>query len=87
MAEPYLRGSRMLNIVASIIGLREDVDNVLADINCHLDQMLEVQFVIGVGLDGPTASWDSSEYPRLQGFMAEVAAMLRRKLDIAAWVD
>jgi hypothetical protein len=77
----------MLNIVASIIGLREDVDNVLADINYHLDQMVGVQFTIGVGLDGPTASWDSKEYPRLREFMAEVAAMLRRKLDIAAWVD
>ena len=77
----------MLNIIASIIGTREDVDNVLLDLNYHLDQMVGVKFVIGVGLDGPTASWDSSEYPRLQGFMAEVAAMLRRKLDIAAWVD
>lgn len=77
----------MLNIVASIIGQREDVDNVLTEINYHLDQMVGVKFVIGVGLDGPTASWDSAEYPRLQGFMAEVAAMLRRKLDIAAWVD
>jgi hypothetical protein len=77
----------MLNIVAQIIGQREDVDNVLTEINYHLDQMVGVQFTIGVGLDGPTASWDSSEYPRLQGFMAEVAAMLRRKLDIAAWVD
>jgi hypothetical protein len=77
----------MLNIVAQIIGTREDVDNVLTEINYHLDQMVGVQFTIGVGLDGPTASWDSSEYPRLQVFMAEVAAMLRRKLDIAAWVD
>lgn len=77
----------MLNIFASIIGLREDVGNVLVDINYHLDQMLGVQFTIGVGLDGPTASWDSKEYPRLQVFMAEVAAMLRRKLDIAVWVD
>ena len=76
----------MLNIVAQIIGTREDVDNVLADINYHLDQLVGVQFTIGVGLDGPTASWDSAEYPRLQGFMAEVAAMLRRKLDIAAHV-
>jgi hypothetical protein len=77
----------MLNIVASIIGLREDVDNVLADINYHLDQMVGVQFTISVGLDGPTASWDSAESPRLKEFMAEVAAMLRRMLDIAAWVD
>ena len=77
----------MINVVAQIIGQREDVDNVLADINAHLARVAGVQFVIGVGYDGPTASWDSSEYPRLQGFMAEVAAMLRRKLDIAAWVD
>lgn len=77
----------MLSIVAQVIGTREDVDNVLVDLNYHLDQMVGVQFVIGVGFDGPIASWDSSEYPRLQVFMAEVAAMLRRKLDIAAWVD
>ena len=77
----------MLNIVAQIIGTREDVDNVLVDLNYHLEQMLGVQFVIGVGLDGPTASWDSAKAPHLREFMAEVAAMLRRKLDIAAWVD
>ena len=77
----------MLNTVAQIIGTREDVDNVLTEINYHLARVAGVQFVVGVGLDGPTASWDSSESPRLQGFMAEVAAMLRRKLDIAAWVD
>ena len=77
----------MLNIVAQIIGTREDVDNVLTEINYHLARVAGVQFVVGVGLDGPTASWDSSESPRLQGFMVEVAAMLRRKLDIAALVD
>ena len=30
----------MLNIVAQIIGTREDVDNVLTEINYHLDQMV-----------------------------------------------
>jgi hypothetical protein len=77
----------MLSTVASIIGLREDVDNVLTEINAHLARVAGVQFTIGVGFDGPTASWDSSESPHLQVFMAEVAAMLRRKLDIAAHVS
>ena len=75
-----------LAAIAAIIGLREDVDNVLCEINAHLAQVAGVQFSIGVGFDGPTASWDSAESLFLTDLMVEVAAMLRRKLDIAAHV-
>ena len=75
--------------IHSIIGVREDVDNVLADINQYLFDNLGQFFKIGVGPDGPTASWSrnqaSGNFP-LMVFMQEVAAILRRKLDIAAHV-
>ena len=75
--------------INDIIGVREDVDNVLADVNNFLADAVGQTFVIGVGLDGPTATWSRSwaqgNFP-LMVFMQEVAAILRRKLDIAAHV-
>ena len=72
-----------------IIGTREDVDNVLADINSYLADSVGQTFTIGVGPDGPTATWSrgngSGNFP-LAVFMGEVAAILRRKLDISAHV-
>ena len=73
--------------INTIIGVREDVDNVLADINRFLDDNLGQTFAIGIGPDGPTATWSrkqaSGNFP-LMVFMQETAAILRRKLDIAA---
>ena len=75
--------------INEIIGTREDVDNVLADVNEFLFKHLDQFFKIGVGPDGPTAtwyrSWSQGNLP-LMLFMQEVAAILRRKLDIAAHV-
>ena len=75
--------------INTIIGVREDVDNVLADVNNFLADAVGQVFVIGVGPDGPTATWSRSwaqgNFP-LMVFMQEVAAILRRKLDIAAHV-
>ena len=75
--------------INDIIGVREDVDNVLADLNKFLADAVGQVFVIGVGPDGPTATWSRSwaqgNFP-LMSFMQEVAAILRRKLDIAAHV-
>ena len=78
-----------INEINNIIGLREDVDNVLADVNEFLVKTLDQAFCIGVGPDGPTATWSR----KLAGgnlplifHMSEVAAILRRKLDIAAHV-
>ena len=75
--------------IHTIIGVREDVVHVLADINCFLFDAVGQFFVIGVGPDGPTATWSrkfgGSNFP-LMIFMQEVAAILRRKLDIAAHV-
>ena len=75
--------------INTIIGVREDVDNVLADINQFLADAVGQTFIIGQGLDGPTATWSrkfgGSNFP-LMVFMQEVAAILRRKLDIAAHV-
>ena len=77
------------NEIHNIIGVREDVDNVLADLNGFLLQNVDQAFCIGVGPDGPTATWSckqaSGNLP-LMVFMQEVAAILRRKLDIAAHV-
>ena len=75
--------------INDIIGVREDVDNVLADLNNFLAGAVGQTFVIGVGPDGPTATWsrkfgDSNFL--LIVLMIEVAAVLRRKLDIAAHV-
>ena len=75
--------------INDIIGVREDVDNVLLDINRFLFDTVGQFFKIGVGPDGPTATWsrgNGSENFPLAVFMAEVAAILRRKLDIAAHV-
>lgn len=75
--------------IHNIIGVREDVNNVLADINQYLFENLGQFFKIGEGPDGPTAvwsrTWASGNFP-LMVFMQEVAAILRRKLDIAAHV-
>lgn len=75
--------------ITAIIGLREDVDRVLLDLNEFLLQNVGQTFAIGVGPDGPTATWSrkfaSGNFP-LMSFMGEVAAILRRKLDIAAHV-
>ena len=75
--------------INTIIGVREDVDNVLADVNNFLADNLGQVFITGIGPDGPTATWSrnqaSGNFP-LMVFMQEVAAILRRKLDIAAHV-
>ena len=75
--------------INTIIGVREDVDNVLLDLNEFLLQNVDQAFCIGEGPDGPTATWSRTSgggnFP-LMVFMQEVAAILRRKLDIAAHV-
>ena len=75
--------------INTIIGVREDVDNVLLDVNNFLFDAVGHFFKIGVGPDGPTATWSrefaSGNFP-LMVFMGEVAAILRRKLDIAAHI-
>ena len=79
----------MFKEIEKIIGVREDVENVLMDVNDFLLQNVDQAFCIGVGLDGPTATWSrrfaGGNLP-LMIFMQEVAAILRRKLDIAAHV-
>ena len=78
-----------INEINNIIGLREDVDNVLTDVNKFLIKTLDQAFCIGVGPDGPTATW-SRRFANgnlvLTIHMQEIAAILRRKLDIAAHV-
>ena len=75
--------------INDIIGVREDTEQVLADINQHLADAVGQFFKIGVGPDGPTATW-SREFGgsnfSLIVFMGEVAAILRRKMDIAAHI-
>ena len=75
--------------INDIIGVREDVDNVLADVNNFLADAVGQTFAIGIGPDGPTATWSrklsGGNFP-LMVFMQEVAAILRRKMDIAAHV-
>ena len=75
--------------INDIIGVREDVDNVLLDLNNFLFDNVGQFFTIGVGPDGPTATWSresaSGNFP-LMVFMGEVAAILRRKLDISAHI-
>ena len=75
--------------INAIIGTREDTDQVLLDINRFLFDNVGQFFKIGEGPDGPTATWSrgngSGNFP-LAVFMGEVAAILRRKLDIAAHV-
>ena len=79
----------MFKEIITIIGLREDVDNVLLEINDFLLQSVGEAFCIGEGPDGPTATWSRrfacGNLP-LMFYMGEVAAILRRKLDIAAHV-
>ena len=75
--------------INTIIGTREDINNVLADVNNFLFDNVGQFFTIGEGPDGPTATWSrklASENFPLAVFMGEVAAILRRKLDIAAHV-
>ena len=75
--------------IHTIIGVREDVDNVLADVNNFLVDAVGQTFAIGIGPDGPTATWSrksgGSNFSLIV-FMSEVAAILRRKLDIAAHI-
>ena len=75
--------------INTIIGTREDINNVLADVNNFLFDAVGQFFTIGEGPDGPTATWSrqsaSGNFP-LMVFMGEVAAILRRKMDIAAHV-
>ena len=75
--------------INAIIGLREDVENVLLEINDFLLANVDQAFCIGQGPDGPTATcsrkFGGGNFP-LMVFMQEVAAILRRKLDIAAHV-
>ena len=77
------------NEIHNIIGVREDVDNVLADLNHFLFDNVGQFFKIEEGPDGPAATWSRSwsrgNFP-LTVYMQEVAAILRRKLDIAAHV-
>ena len=73
--------------INTIIGVREDVDNVLADINTFLADNLGQTFDIGVGPDGPTATWRCMAAPvniQVAVIMGYAATELRRKLDIAA---
>ena len=75
--------------INNIIGTREDTNQVLLDINRFLFDNVGQFFTVGVGPDGPTATWSrklASENFPLAVFMGEVAAILRRKLDIAAHV-
>ena len=75
--------------INTIIGLREDTVNVLMDVNDYLLTNLDQAFCIGEGPDGPTATWSRrfavGNLP-VMIYMQEVAAILRRKLDIAAHV-
>ena len=75
--------------INDIIGVREDINNVLLDVNNFLFDAVGQFFTIGEGPDGRTATW-SRQFARenfpLMVFMGEVAAILRRKLDIAAHV-
>ena len=75
--------------INDIIGVREDTEQVLLDLNEFLLQNVDQAFCIGQGPDGPTATWSRKfscgNFP-LEDFMVEVAAILRRKLDIAAHV-
>ena len=75
--------------INDIIGVREDTEQVLLDLNQFLLDNVGQFFKIGVGPDGPTATWSrkfASENFPLAVFMSEVAAILRRKLDIAAHI-
>ena len=79
----------MFKEIIDIIGLREDVDRLLLEINDFLLQNVGQAFCIGEGPDGPTATWSrrfGGDNLPLMFFMGEVAAILRRKLDIAAHV-
>ena len=79
----------MFKEINEIIGQREDVVHVLLEINDFLLANVDQSFCIGVGLDGPTATWSrrfGGDNLPLMFYMAEVAAILRRKLDIAAHV-
>ena len=73
--------------ISTIIGIREDVNNVLADINTYLADTVGQAFTIGVGPDGPTATWRCMAAPvdlQVAVIMGYAATELRRKLDIAA---
>ena len=75
--------------INTIIGVREDVENVLLELNEFLLEHVGQAFCIGEGPDGPTATWSrrfGGDNLPLMFFMGEVAAILRRKLDIAAHV-
>ena len=77
----------VFNKISTIIGVREDVDNVLADINTFLAEVVGQTFTIGEGPDGPTATWRCMAAPvdlRVAVVMGFAATELRRKLDISA---
>ena len=75
--------------INNIIGTREDTNQVLLDLNEFLFDNVGQFFTIGEGPDGPTATWSrkfgGSNFTLIV-FMSEVAAILRRKLDIAAHI-
>ena len=73
--------------INDIIGTREDVDNVLADVNNYLFDSVGQFFTIGEGPDGPTATWRCMPAPvdlQTVVVMGFAATLLRSKLDIAA---
>ena len=79
----------MFKEINTIIGTREDTNQVLLDLNEFLFDNVGQFFKIGEGPDGPTATWSrkfGQDNLPLAVFMGEVAAILRRKLDIAAHV-
>ena len=79
----------MFKEIVQIIGVREDTYNVLMDVNQFLLDNVDQAFCLGVGPDGHTAVWSrkfGAGNLLLCIFMQEVAAILRRKLDIAAHV-
>ncbi len=69
--------------IDAIISVREDVDNVLLDVNNFLFDAVGQFFTIGEGPDGPTATWcrqfASGNFP-LMVYMQGVAAILRALL-------
>ena len=66
--------------INTIIGVREDTDQVLLDLNNYLFDTVGQVFKIGEGPDGPTATWSrqfgGENFP-LMTFMQGVAAILR----------
>ena len=77
----------VFNAISTIIGVREGVIHVLADINSYLAEVVGQTFTIGEGPDDPTATWRCMAAPvdlRVAIIMGFAATELRRKLDISA---